>query len=155
RRASEHDGRTRLLRGLRIRAYGREIEEFTMKLGCVLGPERLHHVEGFPCLRPPAREIAAKHLDFLFEPPRADAKDEAATAMVVQGGDLLGQKQRIALRHQSNAGCQLQRRRHPRRTRQSDVGVSEMRISPRDGAARGWERASTLDRYGGMLGIPD
>ena len=145
----------RFLRGLRIRAHGREIEEFAMKLGCVLGPERLHHVERFPCLRPPAREIAAKYLDFLFQPPRADAKDEAASAMVIQGGDLLGQEQWITLRHQSDSGCQLQRRRHPRRTCQGDVGVREMRIGPGDGAARGWERARTLDRHGGMLRIPD
>src|SRR4029453_16638496 len=96
-RAAEHDGRMRPLRGLRIRAHGREIEEFTMKLGCVLGPERLHHVERFPCLRPPASEIAAKYLDFLFEPPSADPQDEAASAMVIQGGDLFGQKQRITL----------------------------------------------------------
>src|SRR5262245_28438491 len=140
----------RLLRGLWIRAHRREIEEFTMKLGCVLGPERLHHVKRFPRLRPSAREIAAKYLDFFFQPPRAYAKDEAASAMVIQGGNLLGQKQRITLGHQSDSGCQLQCRRHPRRAREGDVGFREMRISPGDRAARGWERTIALDRNGGM-----
>src|SRR5262245_12984742 len=88
-RPPEHDRRMRFLRGLWIRAHRWEIEEFAMKLGRVLGPERLHCLERFPCLGPPPREIAAKYLDFLFEPARADTKDEAASTMVIEGSDLL------------------------------------------------------------------
>src|SRR5215510_1320964 len=145
----------RLLRGLWIRAHRREIEEFAMKLRCVLGPECLHHVKRFPRLRPPAREIAAKYLDFFFKPPRAYAKDEAASAMEIQGGNLLGQKQRITLGYQRDSGCQLQGRRYPRRTREGNIGLREMRISPGDCAARGWEGTRAFDRNGGMLSIPD
>src|SRR5215470_14885366 len=107
--AAKQNRRMRLLGGLRIGAHRREIEEFAVKLRGIHGPERLHYLERLPRLRPAARKITAKYLHFLLQPPCADAKNEAAAAMVIEGGDLLGQMQRVALRHERDAGCQPQR----------------------------------------------
>ena len=52
-------------------------------------------------------EVAAHHLGLLPEPARADAEDEPSARELVQGGNLLGQKQGVALRDQANAGAQL------------------------------------------------
>src|SRR5262249_23446084 len=94
--AAKQDGRMRLLDRLGIGAHGREIEEFAMKLRRIVGPERLHYLERLARLRPAARKIAAEDLDFLLQPPCADAKNEASAAVVIEGRDLLGQMQGIA-----------------------------------------------------------
>src|SRR5262249_51491815 len=106
--AAQQNGRMRLLGGLGIGAYGREIEEFAMKLRGILGPERLHCLERLPRLRPATRKITTEYLDFFLQPSCADAKNETASTVVVQGGDLFGQMQRIALRHERDSGCQPQ-----------------------------------------------
>src|SRR5215831_5587555 len=89
--AAKQNRRMRLLGGLGIGTHRREIEEFAVKLRGILGPERLQYLERLPRLGPAARKIAAKYLHFLLQPPCADAKNEAAAAMVIEGSNLLGQ----------------------------------------------------------------
>src|SRR5262245_32384125 len=138
--APKQDGWVGLLGGLRVAAHRWEIEELAMKLGGILGPERFHDFERLARLRPAARKIAAKYLYFLLRPPCADAKNKAATAMVIEGSDLLGQMQRIALRHERDASGQPQRGCCRGRARKGNVRLGEVRIGPGDSAARGRER---------------
>jgi hypothetical protein len=45
-------------------------------------------------------------LRLLLDPAGTDAKDKPATREVIERGDLLGQKERVALRHQTNPRTQ-------------------------------------------------
>src|SRR5215467_5934672 len=153
--AAKQNRRMRLLGGLGIGTHRREIEEFAVKLRGILGPERLQYLERLPRLGPAARKIAAKYLHFLLQPPCADAKNEAAAAMVIEGSNLLGQMQRVALRHERDAGGQPQRGCYRRGARKGNVRLGKVRVGPGDSAARGRERTGALYRYGRMLGIPD
>src|SRR5215467_6693833 len=153
--AAKQDGWMRLLGGLGIGTHRWEIEEFPMKLRGILGPERFHYLERLPRLRPAPRKIAAKYFHFLPQPPCADAKNEAAAAMVIEGSDLFGQMQWVALRYERDAGGQPQRGCYRRGARKGNIRLGKVRVSPGDSAARGRERTGALNRYGRVFGIPD
>ena len=124
------------LDGLGYRLYRREVVVGPVVLGLVLRPELLHGLDGLPGLGPPMVEVAAHDLRFLSEPAGADPEDEAAVGVPVQGGDLLGQQQRVALGHQADAGAQLDRCRYRRRPGQGHERVDDAPVLFRDDAVR-------------------
>src|SRR5712692_4851876 len=76
--------RIRLLGGFGIGADGWKIEVTAVVLRLVMGPERLHDLDGFPCLRPAVREVATHECGFLPQPTRANAEQEAAAAKQIE-----------------------------------------------------------------------
>ena len=120
-----------------------------------MGPERLHDLNGFPCLRPAVHEVATHEFRFLPQPARANAEQEAAAAKPIEAGDLLGQEEGVALGNQGNARAEFNGAGDPGSPGQGDVGIGEMGISPGDLAAGGGEGAGAVDRHRGMLRVPD
>ena len=106
--ASQHHRGMRFLRGLGLAADLGEIDVPTVEFGGVLGPQFLHGQHVFPSLSPTMVEVRAHYFAFLAEPAGADAEDEPASRIVVQGGDLLGQVQGIVLGDQADASAQFQ-----------------------------------------------
>src|SRR5919198_866988 len=132
-----------------------KIEIPAMVLRLVMGPERLHDLNGFPCLRPAVLEVATHELGFLAQPARANAEQEAAAAKPIEAGDLFGQQQWVALGNQGNARAEFNGAGDPGRPGQRDVGIGKMGIGPGDGAAGDWEGAVAVYRHRGMLCVPD
>src|SRR5262249_61199268 len=77
-------------------------------LSRLIGPERLHGLNGLPRLRPAVGKIASHNLRLFFVPASTDAKEKPALGEVVQRRDFLRQQERIAFRDQRNAGTQLE-----------------------------------------------
>src|SRR4029453_3554997 len=99
----EDNWRMRLLGGFGIRADKRKIEILAVVLRLVMGPQRLHDLNGFPFLRPAVHEVATHEFSFLPQPTRANAKQEAATAKPIEAGDLLGREEWFWPGNQGNA----------------------------------------------------
>ena len=91
-----------------------------------LRPQRLHDLDRFPRLRPTMWEVSSHQLGFLPQPARANAEQETAATVEIEGRDLFSQEERIAFRHQRNASAELDRRRHCGGSRQGDIGVRKM-----------------------------
>src|SRR5688572_25768132 len=96
----QDDRRMRLLYGFGIGSDERKIEIPAMIFRLVMGPERLHDLNGLPCLRPAVHEVATHKLGFLSQPARANAEEEAAAAKSIEAGDLLSQEEGITLGNQ-------------------------------------------------------
>jgi hypothetical protein len=126
---------------------------FSFRLGP--GPELLHHEDRFAGLRPAVIEVAAHDRRLLAMPARADAEEEPAAAEEIERRDLLREQERVALRHERDAGAELHLRRHTRRASQSDERVDEMRVRLGDDAVgRAREAARAVDRHDRVLGAP-
>src|SRR5262245_35408020 len=145
----------RLLGGFGIGADKWKIEILAVVLRLVMGPQRLHDLNGFPCLRPAMHEVTTHEFSFLPQPARAYTEQEATVAKPIKAGDLLGQEEWIALGNQGNARAEFNGAGDPGSPGQCDVGIGEMGIGPGDLAASGWEGASAVDRHRGMLRVPD
>src|SRR5262245_36141057 len=87
---TDDDRRMRLLSRFGIRSDGWKIEITTVVLRLFTSPERLHDLDGLPCLCPAVLEVATHELGFLPQPARANAEQEASAAKPVEGGDLFG-----------------------------------------------------------------
>src|SRR5215470_10048431 len=149
------NGRMRLLGGFGIGTDQGKIEILAMVLRLVIGPQRLHDLNGFPGLRPAVYEVTAHEFSFLTQPARANAEQEAAATKPIKAGDLLSQEEWIALGHQGNARAEFNGASDSRSPGQGDVGIGEMGIGPGDLAASGREGAGAVHRHRGMLRIPD
>ena len=153
--AADDDRRVRVLGWLGERLDRREVVVLAVVLGLVLGPKLLHHLDGFSGLGPAMLKVAAHDLGLFPEPAGADAEHEAAPAEQVEAGNLLRQQQRVALRHQRNAGAQLDGAARSGGPGQSDVGVGEVGISPRNLASGGREGAVAVQGHGRVFGVPE
>src|SRR5262245_8488247 len=100
-------------------------------------------------------EVTTHEFSFLPHPARANAEQEATAAKPIETGDLLGQKEWIALGNQGNARAEFNGAGDPGSPGQGDVGIGEMGIGPGDLAASGWEGAGAVYRHRGMLRVPD
>ena len=145
----------RLLRRLRIAPHLGKVVVATVKLPFLFRPEHLHRLHRLPHLRPAMVEVAAQQLRLLPVPPRAHAEQEAAPAQQVERGDLFGQHQRVALRHQGDARAQLDGAGRPGRLRQRDVGIGEMRVRPGNHAVVGAGKgAGRFHRHNRVFAVP-
>src|SRR5690348_10339386 len=101
-------------------------------------------------------EVSAHELRLLAQPARADAEEETPAAEQVEGGDLLGQEQRMPLRHEDDARAELDAARRPGGTRQGHEGVDEVPVAlGNDAVRRSRESALRVDGNGGRLGGPE
>ena len=153
--AAEEDGRVGLLGGLGVHIDGREVVVLAVVFGLFLGPEGLEGGHGFAGLGPAVVEVAAHHFGFLAVPAGADAEDEASVAVLVQDGDLLGEDERVAFRHQGDAGAEFDAISDGGGHGEGDVGFGEVAVSPGDFAAGGGEGAGAVDGQDGVFVVPD
>src|SRR5215471_14565194 len=145
----------RLLYGFGIGTDQWKIEILTVVLRLVIGPQRLHDLNGFPGLCPAVYEVTAHEFSFLTQPARANAEQEAAATKPIKAGDLLSQEEWIALGHQGNARAEFNGAGDPRSPGQRDIGIGEMGIGPGNLATGGREGAGAVHRHRGMLRVPD
>ena len=144
----------RLLHRLRPRHHRIEIDELAVILGLRLGPDFLHRLDAL------AHPLEARgvHRSVVFHlvlvPAAADAKQEAALADLIDGGDELRGLDRIALLHEQHAGAEFDR--FGRRSRGSQDHERVHRIGILLGQfAAAWERRLARERNMRMLGRPD
>jgi hypothetical protein len=90
----------------------------------------------------------------LAVPARAHAELEPAAGEVVDRGDLLGGRDRVALDHEADAAADPQVRRGGRRGRHGDEQVVRVRVLARQLAAAGVRRLAAR-RDVGVLGEVD
>src|SRR5262252_7450268 len=101
-------------------------------------------------------EVIAHELRLLAQPTRADAEEEAPAAEEVERGDLLGQDQRVPLRHEDDARAELDAARHAGGAGEGHEGVDEVPIAfGNDTVRRPWESALRVHGNEGMLGAPE
>ena len=104
--AAEVDRRVRLLHRLGVLAQRGHVVELAVVLGDVVLPQPAHHLDVL-AVRSPRRSKATSHAsNSSFEPADADAEVEAAVRQPVDGGDLLGRVDGVALRHEADAGAE-------------------------------------------------
>src|ERR1700752_2501407 len=77
-------------------------------LRLIMCPERLHHLDSFPRLRPAVLEVATHELGFFPQPARPNPEQAAPAAKAIEAGDLLGQEEWVALGYQGDACAELQ-----------------------------------------------
>ena len=144
------------MRGLGVAAHGREVVVFAVKLRLVLRPKLFEGKHGLARLRPAVVEVAAEELSLFAVPARADAEQKAAAAVHIQGGDGLGEDERVALGDERDARAELEGGGNAGRAGEGDVGVGEVGVGIGDDAVgRAGKRACGVDGHNGMLGVPD
>ena len=153
--AADQDGRVRLLHRLGRRVDGREVDMPAVELAGFVSPQLFHGGDGFAGVADTLGEFDAEQLGFLPEPAGADAEEETSVAEIVEGGDLLGQQDGVALRHQADARAQLERRGYRRGPAQRDEGINAFVVHLRYHAVgRTGPRRLGAGRYGGMFRHP-
>ena len=106
-RATQNNGRMRLLGRLGKALDRGKVIIPAVIFGLVRSPQLFHGQDRIPGLGPAVRKVSAHDLTLFFLPAGANAKQETSARIVIQRGDLLGQQQRVALRHEANPGAQL------------------------------------------------
>ena len=96
----------RLLHRLRPRPDAIEVDELAVVRGLVLGPDRLHRLDPLAHQREARARVGAVVVHLLEVPAGADAEEEAAAGELVERGDLLGGRDRVALDDQADAGAE-------------------------------------------------
>ena len=143
------------MRGPRERVHRREVVVVAVILALDFSPKRLHGKHRLLGLRPAVGEVAAHYLGLLFVPARSDAEQEPAARVHIQSRDLLGQQQRIALRHQTDARSQLHSTCNRGCPAERDERINDVRVHLWDDAVRRTgPRRTRLHRQNGMLGHP-
>ena len=126
-----------------------------MELGLRLGPQLFHGQDRLTRLGPAVIEVSAHDGGLFPVPAGADTEQEPAAAEQIEGGDLLGQQQRVPFRDQRDARAQIEGRGDSGRPREGDERIDEVRVALRDdpiGGAR--ETAGALHGHDRMLGAP-
>ncbi len=102
----------------------------------VFGPQGAHHTDVLVGSLSACAEVAADGFGFLADPPDTDAQLEASAAEPIEGGELFGQDQRVALRQDQYAGREPDTLGDRRDSRQPDqrVGLDGVRIERRAAA---------------------
>src|SRR5204862_5495789 len=85
-----------------------EAHELAVELRLLLRPDGLHGQHPLAQDLPARLEWGAMVLHLLGVPAAADAEQEAAAREAVEGGDLFGRRDRIALDDQADAGAELE-----------------------------------------------
>ena len=150
--AADQDGRVGLLDGLGVAAQDGEVVELAVELGALFRPKLLHHEAGFKGLRPRPADVAAHDGGLFLVPAGADAVDEAAAAVTVEGGDLLGEEQGVALGHEQDTGAKLDMGGRRRRQGHGHDRVHEAGHLP---AGKDRRVAGALDGGDGVVGDPE
>ena len=101
-----HDRRAGLLEGARGEADVVQVEVRAVKGHRLLGPQPLHHLEGFEKAGQPPAPGNPEGVELDVAVAEADAEHEAAAADHVQGGDGLGHVHRLLERQQHDAGAE-------------------------------------------------
>src|SRR2546427_12331862 len=70
-------------------------------------------------------------------PPPADPEEDAAARQPIEGGDLLGRGDRVALDDEADAGAELETLGRPRRRHERDERVVRRPVVPRQLAPAG------------------
>ena len=112
----------------------------------------------YSSLRAPRRSQAhAEGFELLLQPADAQPQLDPSAGQPVEGRQLLGEHQRIALRDDQDAGAQLKRRRRGGDERQPDQGIGDRRIGFGRDLAVGGIGVLRRDRVGHhhMLAAPD
>ena len=86
-----------------------EPRELAVGRGRALGPERPQRGDVVVEALAPLGEGDAEGVELLLEPPDADAELDPAAGEPVEGGDLLGDHDRVALREDQDAGAESDR----------------------------------------------
>ena len=150
--AADQDRRVGLLDGLGVAAQQGEVVELAVELGALLRPQLLQHEAGFEGLRPRPADVAAHDGGLFLVPAGADAEDEAPAAVAVEGGDLLGEEQRVALGHEQDARPDSDVGGRRRRQGHGNDRVHEAGHLP---AGEDRRIAGALDGRDGMVGDPE
>ena len=96
-----------LLHGLGIGYQRRKLAKFAAVCGGLLCPHRLHGVEILARTLGAALRRHAEGAEFLFQPANAHAKEKTPLGEPVETRDHLGRDQGVTVRHQADAGAQL------------------------------------------------
>ena len=110
------------------RVYGRKVVVLAVVLALDFGPEGLHGQNRLTGLSPTMREVPAHDFGLFLQPTGADAEQESTAGVHVQGGDLLGEQQRVPLRHETDAGAQLDLGRDCRRPGKGNEGIDDVGV---------------------------
>lgn len=92
------------------------------------GPQRAHGFDVLVVPGPAARPGHAQRFELFLEPANPQAEFHPASGNAIERGQFLGQYQRIALRHDKDAGTEPQCRRRRRSERQPDERVGNGRV---------------------------
>ena len=115
----------RLLRGLGPGPNLLEVDELAVVLRLVVAPDCLHRLDALAQAFPPSREVGAVIFHFLAVPAATDAEDHSSVRKRIEAGDLLGERNDVALDDQADAAADLDllRRRGGERHRHEQVVV--------------------------------
>ena len=100
-----------------------EVDETTVVLGMLVVPQRLHRVEVLVSDSAALREVGAERPELCFEIAGPDAEHHPTSREHVEGRQLLGKHEGIALGKNDDAGGQTDRRGVRRRPRQREQRV--------------------------------
>ncbi len=112
RRAADPDRRARLAHRARCDPHVPRRKARSGQLGELVGEGAGQRGHGFVGMASPLSEVARQELVLLGHVAGAHADDEAATREAVDGGELLGRPERMALGEDQHVGEQMRARRH-------------------------------------------
>ena len=121
--AAQQHRRVRALNRLGPLVDGVEVDELAVELRLVVGPDRLHRQDALAQQCPTGRGVSAMVAHLLGQPAGTDPQLHPAAGQQIQGGDLLGQVDRVPLHHEGHRGAQPQPARDPRHGGERDDGV--------------------------------
>ena len=101
------DDRHRAIDRFRLHMRALELKELAVIGWHVGGPQFPHHADIFVRRPAPRLERCVDGSELLFHPADADAQQHATAGHVIQGRDLFGRHHRIALRHDQDAGAEI------------------------------------------------
>ena len=126
--AADEDG-NRAVHWARTAGDGAKVDEFPPILGMRAGPERAHRGHVLVGARTTPLPRNAERLELLTHPADAEAEHDPALGQTVECRQLLGQNERVSLRHDQDAGSQAQRRCGGADIGEPDKGIRNRRIS--------------------------
>ena len=151
-RTADQHLRARLLHRLRPLPARLEAHELAAELGHLLRPERLHRQHHLAHAGAAALGVDAVALHLLLVPAVADAEHHAAAGEPVERGDLLGQRDRIVLRHQRDAGAEPDPAGARRRRGERDIGIERALVLLGQHCVAGGRRRAPRGRDVRVLG---
>ena len=117
--AADVDG-GRLLHGLGVHLAGGQVVDVAVEGGRLVEPERAQHLEVLVGAAAPALPGHVEHVELLLEPADADAEVDPAVREPVEGADLLGGVDGVALGEEQHGRAEPDRARARRQVGQRD-----------------------------------
>jgi len=96
-----------------------------------LGPQRAHDLDVLVGASTALTERHAQRVELLLEPPDTDSEQDPALAQAVERGDLLGERDRVALRKDDDRGPEPDRRGLRPDPRQPDQRIGDRQVVAR------------------------